>query len=661
MTALLALTGTLVVAREDGTVEALRVGEGPGPLLDGLCTVWRSEVPVGALTWGHGEVLGAAGDRLVRFGADGSLREGPALGEPIGALCTRAGKVFAVAGPAVHTLERAGDAWRTARSTPLPEEGHHDLDIDRKGAHAVAVRTPPRRERLPPRGVVVNLETGRQVGRVDVAQWEAESVTEMYARFSPVTDNVYRFATLNHGVEKLARFGGSGRKLRQPWTLQRQPSTLCTPVASCPDGRYVASRQHGIGVLVWDLAIEENVLYAELEDAGQEERSAGWARTSIHDGGTSAVAVAPGLRYAAVGGADGGVTVVDGPTRRIEHADGTVRQPALLDRVIQVGGKSGPGRHDRLGEGEFCDGAWFGSSLERTSATVVDLDSGETRRLDLGGRRALRTVADKDTLAVVHDRGIVGYDRLTLTEIWDTGMDSAGLRGSAYSGGLVLAHQLSGDGNGRIIRYDPRTGRSESSPDLVCRGRTFGVEEMELHPDTGDMAVLASCDGSTPAWHLLRDDAPVTHLAGFTKVIAAQGIGLHEENGTWSLRSLREPDRPLFSGRPDEDLTRFISSVESMAVDLDRGIAVGQEIMGRRLAFWRLDGSAFQIIDGIGEVWADRFSFTDDSLWLHSRRGDRLYRLDLPDPGGSGSSVARSGSRVRPGGRAGRGGGRGGR
>ncbi|WP_157963957.1 hypothetical protein [Actinocorallia populi] len=554
VTALLALTGTLVVAREDGVVEALPVAEGPGPLLDGTRTMWRSEVPVNALTWGYGEVLGAAGERIVRYGADGSLSAGPELGAPIGALCARAGKVFAVAGPAVHTLERDGDGWRLARSTPLPEEGYHDLDIDRKGAHAVVLRRPPESEAAPPRGVVVNLATGEEVGGVRAALSEVESITDVYARFSPVTDNVYRFASRSHDVEKLARFAKSGRRVKGRTGLRMQPSTWCTPVAASPDGRYVASRQSGSGVLVWDLAAERRVLYAELDDAAVDAKLARrarrmpvavrpladgitvtrWAHLPVPDAATAAVAVAPGARYAVAGGADGTLTVIDGATRRIEYGDGTVSQPAVLTARVPV---------PAFGGYAFGDGHWVGVAPDGT-VTAVDLGTGEARvpgALDFTGMDYPRLADVHDgVLVVTHTEGTRGYDLASLTEVW-----RAGARASA--------------------------GPAREADD------GFGFRQDQ------------------EGWSLYRLDAPETTLV----TLCDRGLGL------W---------------------------FGDLHVDTVRGWAVGQD-RGGRLALWRLDdGTVPHLYDGLGEVLAGDYAFTDDALWLYTDRlrDGALYRLALP-------------------------------
>ncbi|MDX6741087.1 hypothetical protein [Actinocorallia sp. A-T 12471] len=633
--ALLALTGTLVVARTDGTTEALPVAEGPGPLLEGARRVWRTETPLNALAWGFGEVLGAAGDRIVRLGPDGSLRDGPAFDGVVGALCARVGKVFAVAGDAVHTLDRQGEEWAIVRSTPLPFDGCHDLDVDRTGRYALAVRKPS------PEGVVVDLETGGQVGAVAVAKWEAKDVADVYARFSPVADNVYRFASRSDEVDKLAKLGRSGRKITvRP--LLGQPSAWCTPVASSPDGRHVASRQSGVGVLVWDLATERHVLFAELDDADRYDkfaRSASrapvsaralgdgvkvtrWAHLPVPDGDTTAVAVAPGARYAAVGGADGSVVVIDGATRRIEHGDGTVRQPALRTRVIRCD----PERKT-YGVGVFGDGVWLGHAYTgATRVTAVELATGEPRDLDITGITPWGCAVSGDTLAVRHADGVRGYDRASLAPLWESADLLPDHDHHRFHDGLLLGRRITEDKAVVLARYDPRTGTRAADLTLACDGRPLRPESIAYDPRTGDVAVRADCEGKE-RWHLCRADAPTVHLPVFETVIGAQGVGITRDEHGWHVLPFRDPDTPVASGLTTAGLALVYPRLH---VDVARGLAVGQDF-NRRLGLWRLDGSAFRLFDGLGEAEATGFAFTDDGLWLHSYKGDSLYLLNLPE------------------------------
>ncbi|WP_148085926.1 hypothetical protein [Actinocorallia herbida] len=635
--ALLALTGTLVVARADGAVEAVPVAEGPGALLGRPRALRRSGPPLTALAWGFGEVLGAAGERIARIGADGVLRDGPGLGAPIGALCTRAGKVFAVAGDAVHTLDRAGEGWAVVRRTPLPFDGGHDLDIDRNGKYALVCRRP--RE-----GVVVELETGAGVGHLRPGGHAAKTTTELYGRFSPVADNVYRFSSRAHHVDKLARLARSGRSLGFRHELE-QPSTWCTPVASSPDGRHVASRQSGVGVLVWDLATERQVLFAELDDADREAKYARsarrapvaaralgdgigitrWAALPVSDGAALAIAVAPGARYAAVGGADGSLTVVDGATRRIEHGDGRVRQAAVLTGVVPTG----PAARHAFGR----DGTWTGLA-EDGRVTTVDLATREVRALgslDLIGLVVLGLAVEDDVLVVTHAAGARGHDRATLAEVWNADDVLAGLPRPTYSGGVLLGHPDAGEWPRALIRYDPRTGERDGDLTLACEDGTFAAGRIVRDRRTGDVAVLGACVWhQRPRWHLFRDGSPAVHLPAFDAVVPEVFAGISRQEGSWSLHPLANPDEPLASGLTEGGLS-FI--YPALHVDLARGLAVGQDFTGRRLAVWRLDGSAFHLHDGLGEAWSTGYAFSDDgALWLHSHKGDSLYRAVLPSP-----------------------------
>ncbi|WP_460303408.1 WD40 repeat domain-containing protein [Actinocorallia aurea] len=633
--ALLALTGTLVVARADGTVEAVPVADGPGPLMGGPRLLGRSEPPVTALAWGFGEVLGAVGDRIVRIGA--GLREGPDLGAPIGALCTRDGRVFAVAGDAVHTLDRDGDAWTVSRRTPLPFDGAHDLDVDRNGRHAVVCRRP--RD-----GVVVELETGAQIGHLRPAQHAVKTTNEMYARFSPVADNVYRFSSREHSVDKMARLARSGRTLGFAHDLH-QPSSWCTPVASSPDGRHVASRQSGVGVLVWDLATERQVLFAELDDADRQAKYARsarrtptaaralgdgikitrWAGLPEIDGDASAVAVAPGARYAAVGGADGTVTVVDGATRRIEAGAGRVRQPPLLTGIVPVGPT------ERRG---FAGGAFLGVAKDGRVVSV-DLATREVREhgaLDLTGIVVLGSdvAVEDDVFVLKHWEGHRAYDRETLAEVWRTDDISSAYPRQFSSGGLLLGYPDEGEPPRALIRYDPRTRERGQDLPLVCEHGAFAPEDAVGVPGTQDVAVLGECfPGRRARWHLFHNGEPAVHLPPFEAVLPEIGAGITREEGTWSLRPFLAPDRPLASGLTDGGLAGIH---RAMHVDLARGLALSRDATGHRLAVWRLDGSAFHLYDALGEAWSTRYAFADDgTLWFHAYKRDSLYRLILPE------------------------------
>ncbi|MEO3786013.1 WD40 repeat domain-containing protein [Actinocorallia sp. B10E7] len=371
--ALLALTDALIASHADGHVIVHPVGEALGAPWE-LC---RTDPPLSSLAFCGGELVGASGNRLVRVAPDGTMPDPLELDAPVGAVISRAGRVYAVAGDAVHTFED----WRPVHRTPIPLSNCHDLDVDRRGKHVVVCERPGS-------GYVVELGTGIVVGHCGITAHERKTVTETYARFSPVTDNLYRASSRAHRVTKLARLGKSGRALGWKHNLE-QPSTWCTPLASSPDGRYVASRQSGTGVLVWDLRTERQVVFAELDDARYQEKFtkrmrrepvavqpfgdgsvkvSRWAALLDRDGEATAVAVAPGARYAAVGGRDGTVTVIDVRTRRIERSDGLVQQPACLSALVEVGDPSA---------WSFTGGSWIGFFPER-EPHVVDLATGQT-------------------------------------------------------------------------------------------------------------------------------------------------------------------------------------------------------------------------------------------------------------------------------------------
>lgn len=75
------------------------------------------------------------------------------------------------------------------------------------------------------------------------AAWQAKGVHEIDARFSPQGDHVFVAYSRAHWPLKLSY---RGRKVGQ----LEQPSAWCTPLAASPEGRWLAARQSGVGVIV---------------------------------------------------------------------------------------------------------------------------------------------------------------------------------------------------------------------------------------------------------------------------------------------------------------------------------------------------------------------------------------------------------------------------
>jgi len=619
--ALLALTDALLASHADGSVLVHSI--------DALGTPWelcRVDPPMHAMAFCDGELVGASGNRLVRVTPGGTVSEPLELDAPVGAVVARAGRVYAVAGGTVYTFED----WKPVHRTPVPLSDCHDLDVDRRGKHVVVCERPGK-------GYVVELGTGTVVGHCNLAADARKTVTETYARFSPVTDNLYRASSRAHKVEKLARLGRSGRTLGWRHDLD-QPSTWCTPLASSPDGRYVASRQSGVGVLVWDLRTERQVVFAELDDSVHQEKFAKrmrrepadvrplgegsvkvtrWKALPERDGEATAVAVSPGARYAATGGRDGTVTVIDVRTRRIERGDGLVRQPACLSEVVEIG--------DPMA-GSFTDGSWVGISAEG-ELHVVDLATGRASSpgsVDVRGMSRSRLHLEENEIVVTDGREARAFDRRTLAPVWRAEDPLPGCGPLHYSGSELLAFDEPGGEIRLIRRYRPRTGERLDGPPVTREPGFLVVDDLMLSR-AGRFAARARFGYGNTYWYMLSPDGePGPLLPEDLRPLPDGEHAVVSGVQGWQVLSLSDPRTPL---HVVDDLEITLGTAH---VDLAAGLVAGQDLHTGRLYVWTVDGGPVASFDGFGEARASEFAFTDGGLWLLSRGQERLYRLALP-------------------------------
>lgn len=642
--ALLALTDVLLASHADGRVVVYPVAAGAGQLFGAPWELCSLDPPATALAFCGGEVVAASGSRLARVMPDGTVLAPSALDVTIGAMVARNGRVHAVAGDTVSTFERDGDGWSTVHRTPVPLSNCHDIDVDRRGKHVVVCQRPHS-------GYVVELGTGTVVGRCNMPASQERAVSELYARFSPVTDHVYRAASRAHHVEKLGKLAKSGRSLGYQHELRGQPSAWCTPVATSPDGRHLVSRQSGIGVVVWDLQTDQEVLCAELDDAPTQEKFGKrmrvapaavkpmgpnaitvtrWQNVPEQDGEATAVAVAPGARYAATGDRHGVLTVVDTRTRRIEQSDGRVRQPGCLSTVVPV---------SEAKVSTFTATEWFGVAPDGT-VTVVDLATGETRSavVDVPHDDLQDTVlqVDGDELVLTGRRTACAVDRRNLTPTWRVDDPLPGCGRLSYSDSELLAVEEPADspalGRSRQIhRYQPRTGGHVVGAAIQFEDAADWVDRLMVSRQAGRFYVHASLR-SAPSLHwypLLPGGELGACLPKGSRMLADAVHAVVTSKSGWAVFGIDDPERPV-AVVDDVDPT-----LGRHHVDLAAGMVATQDVHTRRIYVWNLDGKPVASFDGVGEASVSSFAFADAALWLLTIPGRHhterlLYRLDMP-------------------------------
>jgi hypothetical protein len=640
---LLALTDALLAAYADGRIVVYPVRIDAEPILGAPSELHRLDDPAVGMVFCGGQVVAASGSRLERVRPDGMALEALELDAPVGALTARRGRIYAVAGDTVHVFEpdggERGDGWARVYRTPVPLSDCHDIDVDRRGKHVVVCQRPGL-------GSVVELETGAVVGHCNRRADESKTVTESYARFSPVTDHLYRASSRAHDLVKLAKLGKSGRSLGWKHHL-RQPSTWCTPLASSPDGRYVASRQSGVGVLVWDLREPAQVLFAELDDAPKQEMFAKrmrrepavvkplgpgavtvkrWQTLPGQDGETTAVAVAPGAAYAATGDRHGVLTVVHRWTRRIERSDGRLRQPACLSAEVSL---------DDIEHWTFTATEWIGISADGT-VTVVDLATAEAHSpgsVDFDGLTdsVPDLHIDGDELVLSSWQTARAFDRRTLTPTWraDTPLPDCGTL--SYCGSELVAIDKSDGPLRQIHRYQPRTGAHALGPAVRFGSADWRGAQVARSRRNGRFFVhMQSRSGSLRLWsEVLPSGELGIHFPEETRMLPDEQHAVQTSLRGWQLFDLDAPEKPV-AVVDDVDITLGLTRVDPAL-----GLVAGVDHHTKRVYVWTTDGKPVASFDGVGENLARSLAIGGGALWLLSRHvhSERhvLYRLDLPE------------------------------
>jgi hypothetical protein len=639
---LLALADALLAAYADGRIVVYPVRIDAEPVLGGSAELCRLDGPAVGMVFCGGEVVAAAGSRLERVRPDGTVLEALELDAPVGALTARRGRIYAVAGDTVHVLERdggeRGDGWTWVYRTAVPLSDCHDIDVDRRGKHVVVCQRPGL-------GSVVELETGAVVGHCNQPASDRKTVTESYARFSPVTDHLYRASSRAHWLEKLAKLGKSGRSLGWKHRLT-QPSTWCTPLASSPDGRYVASRQSGVGVLVWDLQDAAQVLFAELDDAPEQEKFAKrmrrepavvkqlgpgavtvkrWQTLPGQDGETTAVAVAPGAAYAATGDRHGVLTVVTGRTRRIEQSDGRLRQRGCRSAVIPV---------DGVLTSTFTATEWIGISADGT-VTVVDLATAQAHSpgsVDLEGLTGTGPAlhVDGDELVLIGGPNAGAFDRRTLACVWRADAPLPDCHDLSYSGTELLAVDKPDGPARRIHRYQPRTGDHTLGPTVRSDPADSWISGVVRSHRTGGFFVHTRqrSDGDQRWYQVLPDGELGARLPRRARMLPDGKHAVSSSVSGWQLFDLESPDRP---GTVVDDIEVALGRPH---VDPALGLVAADDFHTKRVHIWTVAGEPVASFDGVGENLLRSLAFAGGSLWLHSwrQRSEQhwLYRLDMP-------------------------------
>ena len=573
-----------------------------------------------------GDLLVSSESRVIHLGPLGEVLATLDLEAPVAALTGRLGRAYAVAGATLFVIERGDAGLHAVHRVALPLPRAHDLDVDRMGAHALVVEDPHACK-------IVEIATGEVVGCRGPAAWLAKGVREIYARFSPLTDHVFVAYSRAHHMYKLSYRGHKVVELDQP-------STWCTPLATSPDGRWLAARQSGVGVVVWHLVDERQVLFAELDAATPHQaKFAKRARAlpaAIKDlgggmlnvarcraapelaGEATAIGVAPGATYVVTGGRDGHVTVIHEASRRIERSDGMVVQEACLAVTVQL---SADGQRLRFGA-DLVSVALDGA------VTIIDLDTGACRapgKLEVGA--TFRVHEGGADLVVIEGRTARAFDRETLAPRWafedplpeceHLDFDGTTLIGLADLGGAARA----------LHRFDPRTGAAAAPVALTLLGtglRTQGGVSIE--GGRGKVLVHGVCtDGYSRSFPLAADGSVGEALDGELLPDFEHLLAPRSRSG-WTIVRVGEPSAIVASAEVKD------VSIGRLHVDLGVHRAVAADMHTRRVHVFTLEGEPMASLDALGETTHHSATFNFGStarwLWVLERDG-QLRRFDL--------------------------------
>ncbi|APR82871.1 Hypothetical protein A7982_08220 [Minicystis rosea] len=618
---LLALTGAVLATHTDGRVLVHPISP------DHLGVSWelcRLDPAAIALVLVKGDLLAASGSRVLHLGLGGEVLAALDVEAPVSALAGRLGRAYAVAGAALVVIERGDAGLRVVQRIALPLARAHGVDVDRTGEHALVVEDPRA-------GKVVEIATGKVVGDLGPAAWMAKGVREIDARFSPVSEHVLAAYNRSHHPQKLSY---RGRKVAE---LQ-QPSAWCTPLASSADGRWLAARQSGVGIIVWDLVDERQLLFAELDaetphqakfakrmraqPASIQDLGGGFLRVSRWravpelEGEATAVGVAPNGAYAVTGGRDGHVTVIHEASRRIERSNGAVLQKASLVATVPVPAE---GRWLRIGADLLCmatDG----------TISIVDLDTGALRtpgKITAGPMP--RVYARGSDLVIIEERTARAFDRETLAPRWafedplprckDLGFDGAAIVGLEDLGGDARA----------LHRFDPDTGAAAPIA-LTLQGTRLRTDDtVSVDGGCGKVFVQGICtDGHTRRFLVAADGTLSNALEGELLPDFEHVLPSHSLSG-WLVTRAAEPSVIVASAEVAN------VTIGRLHVDLAVRRVVAEDMHTRRVHVFTLTGEPVASLDALGAThFVATFNFGETPRWLWILEdGGKLRRFDL--------------------------------
>jgi hypothetical protein len=621
--ALLAFTGAIVTSHVEGRIIVHPISRQPPVRLGAPWELCRLDEVAPALCFVQGELVAASGTRLVRIEPSGAILGTIELQAPVTGLVVRAGRVYAAAGLEILQID-PGAGWQIAHRTPLKEvKVVHALDIDRKGRLAVVIQNPFT-------GRVFELATGDEVGFFAPSQYEKKFVHEADARFSSVSDHLYVAYNRAHDVYRLTTRGGKSGKLRPI-------SAWPTPLATSPDGRWLAARQSGIGVIVWDLADERQVLFAELDEGPAQEKYAKharvlpaaarelgpgaikvtrWRSAPQFEGEATAIGVAPGCAYVATGDRDGQVTLIDTATRRIERSDGRVLQEARLSATVQVP-ECWPWRH--------VDDQIFFLTPEG-GVSFVDLGTAAFTvlgQVDLRDPRPQLHVHGEEVVIIDGQRARA-FDRRTFEPRWSFDNPLPMCKELTFDGLTLMGLEDLGGTSRALRHFDPRRGELGGSVPVSLEGTKLRLYDLRLWGHRGRYFLQGTYDpeGTTRYYPIAADGRLGPAAPGNARILEDCEHVLVDHRSGWWLTHVDKPWHAILEAKLD-----VLSGLAEVDLRNRRVAAPNQQT--RRMHVWTLEGAPVLTLDALGWVKEYFFGPGARSLWM-LEAGGALRRFDLP-------------------------------
>jgi hypothetical protein len=500
-----------------------------------------------------------------------------------------------------------------------------DLDVDPSGTRAVVIASPRAAH-------VIDVATGATIGNLAPPKYRTKRVREVDARFSPTSDHLFAAYSRVHRIQKLSYRGRAVGDLEQP-------SAWCTPLATSPDRRWLASRQSGVGVVAWDLTTERELFFAELDPStpyqekfakrGAAEPTAikqigggfikitRWKAAPELQGEATAIGVAPRCAYVATGGADGHVTIVDEATRRIERSDGRIIQRPVLLQTVALPGNPETAQFCRFGAEVFV------LSREGT-VTTVDLTTGEARApgtIEIDP--TFRLHASGDDVVVIDGQRARCYERRSLALRWSHENPLPSCTWMSFDGRLLVGLAEKTGDEQSLVRFDPVAG---AALDAI----PVSLASTSLHRDGGGFTLAVAAgrgrwlleghtyDGHRRFFPIAPDGALAAPLEKEACVLDDFAHVRYSEIDSWRIE--RIADRAVVA----ESTAAGLSLSGFIAVDLEARRVAACELHTQRVLVLTLEGERVSDIDAVGNVhYYTPFLFAPGatSLWVHERFG----------------------------------------